>query len=208
MLFVLFWFAFCKAEEPDPDYISSFKTKLNFRLLVNQNGFKYSLRPVSSLMYSKSQLNAAQINYASYIPLSAGVSVNFMGFGFSSNFQFTKQYFNPSGKDVTFFKDFRISILGRKICNEGFYERFTDNYYNSHPKLFSKTILSDLGIQARHWGISMQVVTNSTKFSYKAAFAQTEFQKKSAHIHIAVQKMAQTKPQQNFWHNTCNKINI
>jgi Domain of unknown function (DUF4421) len=100
--------------------------------------------------------------------------------GFGYDFRFTKKYFNPANKEVTNFKDFRLNIMGKKIILEAFYDRFYRNYFNRNEKLFSPLLDFNGAINSNHWGISMRINTNDSRFSYKAAFAQTEFQKKSA----------------------------
>jgi len=75
---VLLNYSEAKQPEQDPTYISKFKTRLNFRLQVNQNNFRQAINPLSSLVYTKSELNNAQLNYGSYLPFSSGFSFNFM----------------------------------------------------------------------------------------------------------------------------------
>jgi hypothetical protein len=182
LLFLLFLMvvSIASAEEIDPAYISRFKTKLNFRLQLNKNEFRYSLTPLSSVNFSDKELKSAQLNYGSFIPFSAGFAFNFMFGGFGYDFRFTKQYFNPSSKPVSDFRNFRLNILGKKIGFEAFYDGFEKNYYNRSEKLFDDILNFSNNLNARHWGLSMRVIANDTRFSYKAAFAQTEFQKKSA----------------------------
>lgn len=178
-LFLVNVFA-ASAEERDPSYVVPFKTKLNFRLLANQNNFRLSIQPLSSLVYTKAELKSAQLNYGSYLPFSTGFAFNFMFGGFGYDFRFTQKYFNPTGKNESNLKDFKLSMLGKKVCFEGFYESFNHNYHNRNEKLFSSLEDYDGAIKLQHWGLNMRVITNETRFSYKAAFAQTEFQKKSA----------------------------
>ncbi len=169
-----------EALEPDPAYITRFKTKLNLRLLLNQNNFRFGINPRSSLVYSKQELSNAQLNYGSYLPFSAGFAINFPFGGFGYDFRFTKKYFNTGSKAVTDFKDFKLNIQGSKVSFEGFYQRFYDNYFTASTSLFDPLLNYDMDIHSRHWGISMRINTNNSRFSYKAAFYQTEFQKKSA----------------------------
>ncbi|MBK9800358.1 MAG: DUF4421 family protein [Bacteroidetes bacterium] len=169
-----------KQLEQDPNYISKFKTRLNFRLQVNQNNFRQAINPLSSLVYTKSELNNAQLNYGSYLPFSSGFSFNFMFGGFGIDFRFTEKYFNKNNKPVTNFKDFKLNIVGNKLCFEAYYDRFKRNYYLREDKLFSPLPNFDSQISSSHWGLSMRLITNASRFSYKAAFMQSEFQKKSA----------------------------
>ncbi len=178
--FFLLLSSFAISVEPDPKYISRFKTKLNFRLQLNKNEFRYSLTPLSSVSYSKKELNKAQLNYGSFIPFSAGFAFNFMLGGFGYDFRFTKKYFNPSGKPVSDFKNFRLNIVGSKVGFEGFFEGYGRNYFERSETLFDDLSNFDEGLNVRHWGISMRVIGNDSRFSYKAAFAQSEMQKKSA----------------------------
>lgn len=180
LLGLLLIFNYTKAGEIDPTYITRFKTKLNFRLLVNKNEFRYSIAPLGSINYEKKELQKAQLNFGSFIPISTGFAFNFMFGGFGYDFRFTNKYFNPSGKEVTNFRDFRLSILGKKISVEAFYDRFHRNFFNRNEKLFESLFDFNGAINSNHWGISMRINTNDSRFSYKAAFAQTEFQKKSA----------------------------
>lgn len=180
LLFIFQLALSAQAGEIDAAYIDRFKTKLNFKLLLNQNDFRYSTAPISSVVYSKSDLKNAQLNYGSYIPFSAGFAFNFMFGGFGYDFRFTKKYFNPANKEVTDFKDFKLNILGRKVSFEGFYDSYKHNYYSRNTHFFREIPMYDSNLNSRHWGLSMRIVTNDTRFSYKAAFAQTEFQRKSA----------------------------
>lgn len=166
--------------EPDPTYIQRFKTRLNVRLLLNQNNFLYGIVPRSSLLYSKEELKNGQMNYGSYIPVSAGFAINFPLGGFGYDFRFTRKYFNATGKTVTDFRDIKMNIQGKRIAFEAFYERYFDNYLSNKKSIFQDLSVYDQDVHSRHWGLSMRINTNDSRFSYKAAFYQTEFQKKSA----------------------------
>lgn len=157
-----------KQLEQDPNYISKFKTRLNFRLQVNQNNFRQAINPLSSLVYTKSELNNAQLNYGSYLPFSSGFSFNFMFGGFGIHFRFTEKYFNKNNKPVTNFKDFKLNIVGNKLCFEAYYDRFKQNIICVKISCFHPCQISDSQISSSHWGLSMRLITNASRFSYRS----------------------------------------
>jgi hypothetical protein len=183
-IYILFLFLFlCQmgvSQSYDPAYIAAFKTKLNFRLQANQTAFRYSLSPRASDIFSPQELKKGKTNYGSYIPFSTGFAINILFIGFSYEFKFSNEYFNTANKSITNLSSYKLAILGKKIVLDGYYNKFSNIYFNNNERLFSSLIINNADIIAKQWGINFKYVANSNRFSYKAAFAQTQFQKKSA----------------------------
>lgn len=182
ILFILlggFVFSSKAKTDPDTNYVQKFKNIFAGKGFVIKNGFTYALTPRNNSNFTEQQLKDAQIIYNPYIPTTVGVSVNIKGIGFTYVFKIKNDFLDTLGRAKSGFKQFQLNMYGTKFGFEGYYQdyqRFYFHYKGDH--LLLKNYNSD--IRAYQWGINTIFIFNGKKFSYNAAFNQTQLQKKSA----------------------------
>lgn len=160
----------------DTAYITAYKDELTTRVFLSrkQNGFTLSDRLLSP--WVKYRTNDA-------LMLGVGYTYSFLTLNLSVKLPFINADDELFGKsvfiDLTTHTIFRSYILDLYLqWNKGYYvanpEQVFDNYAHSsiHPQR-GDLRTNIVGVNVRH-------LFNSERFSYKAAFQQNEFQKRSA----------------------------
>ncbi len=165
--------------DPDTNYVQKFKNIFAAKGFVISNGFNYVLTPRNNSNFTEQQLNNAQVIYSPYIPTTLGISMNIKGVGFTYVFKLKNDFLDTLGRAKSGFKQFQMNIYGTKLGFEAYYQdykRFYFHYKGDH------LVLNDYNsdIRAYQWGMNFIFIFNGKKFSYNAAFNQTQLQKKSA----------------------------
>lgn len=178
-VFILF-ILFSKAgTDPDTAYVQKFKNIFALKTFLTNNGFLYTLTPRNTGNFTTDELNDAKLFYSPHIPPTTGVSVNIKGIGFTYLFKFTNDYLDTTGRVKAGFKGFAINMYGTKFGFEAYYQDYSRFYFHyKGDDILLKNY--NTNIRAYQWGANAVFVFNGKKFSYNAAFNQTQLQKKSA----------------------------
>jgi hypothetical protein len=167
------------AGEVDSNYVAKFKNIFAIKGFILNNGFTYTLMPRNNAPFTAAQLADAKVIYSAHIPPAAGVSLNVKGIGFTYIFKFTDDYLDTTTRVRSGFKQFQVNYYGMKGGFEGYYQDYSRFYFHyKGDEILSKNFNND--IRAMQFGLNGIFIFNGKKFSYNAAFSQTEFQKKSA----------------------------
>jgi len=165
--------------DPDTMYVQKFKNIFAIKTFLLNNGFVYTLTPRNNDNFSSQQLNDAKLFYSPHIPPTTGVSLNIKGIGFTYIFKFTNDYLDTTGRIKAGYKQFAMNIYGNKFGFEGYYQDYSRFYFHyKNQPINLKDYNTD--IRAYQWGVRGIFIFNGKKFSYNAAFNQTQLQKKSA----------------------------
>ena len=142
-------------------YLSKKATSLSFKNVVGNNDLNY--KPNSSLN------------------LGIGATYRLITINIAYGFSFLN-FLNPDQQlGKTKYLDLQSHLYGRKIIIDGF-GQFYKGFYLS-PKgsgTSDGSYYTREDLRINKIGLSMQYVINNKKFSYRAAFLQNEWQKKSA----------------------------
>lgn len=112
-----------------------------------------------------------------------GFNYKFIGVNFAFNFPFINHDNDKYGK--TKYLDLQAHLYLRKLVVD-FYGQYYKGYYEAMPvkrisNAFARNPVSFRpDIQNRDLGLHVQYIFNDKRFSYRAAFMQNEYQKKSA----------------------------
>jgi hypothetical protein len=167
------------AGEVDSNYVAKFKNIFAIKGFLLNNGFLYTLTPRNNNLFTSQQMKDAEVIYAAHIPPATGVSLNIEGVGFSYIFKFTNDYLDTTGLVKSGYKQFQMNIYKPKFGFEAFYQDYSRFYFHyKGDEILSKNYNND--IRAYQFGGNGVFIFNGKKFSYNAAFNQTQFQKKSA----------------------------
>jgi Domain of unknown function (DUF4421) len=167
------------AGEVDSNYVAKFKNIFAIKGFLLNNGFLYTLTPRNNSLFTPQQLKDAEVFYSPHIPIATGVSLNIEGIGFSYVFKFTNDYLDTTGLVKSGFKQFQMNIYKPKFGFEAFYQDYQRFYFHyKGDQILAKNYNND--IRAYQFGANGVFIFNGKKFSYNAAFNQTQFQKKSA----------------------------
>lgn len=165
--------------DPDTNYVQKFKNIFAIKGFVLSNGFTYALTPRNNTKFTEQQLQDAQVIYKPYIPTTMGVSFNIKGVGFVYVFKLKNDFLDTIGRAKSDFKQFQMNIYKTTFGFEAYYQDYKRFYFHyKGDNLLLKNYNSD--IRAYQWGINTIFIFNGKKFSYNAAFNQTQLQKKSA----------------------------
>lgn len=180
---ILFSFLFIallsNAGEADTNYVRKFRNIFACKTFLLNNGYTYSLIPRNNTSFTEQQLDDAKLYYSPHIPPTTGISVNIKGFGFTYIFKFTKDYLDTTGRIKSDFKQFQMNMYGSKFGFEAYYQDYQRFYFHyKGDEILLKNYNTD--IRAYQWGANGIFIFNGKKFSYNAAFHQTQLQKKSA----------------------------
>lgn len=165
--------------DPDTIYVQRFKNIFAIKTFLLNNGFEYTITPKNNPNFSTQELNDAKLFYSPHIPPTTGVSVNIKGIGFTYIFKFTNDYLDTTGRIKSGYKQFAMNMYGNKFGFEGYYQDYSRFYFHfkNHPPNLKDY---NVNIRAYQWGARGIFIFNGKKFSYNAAFNQTQLQKKSA----------------------------
>ncbi|MBD0401277.1 DUF4421 domain-containing protein [Flammeovirga sp. EKP202] len=160
----------------DTTYYKSYNTDLHLRL--------YSVYKFNSLVVTGNNNNSQRIVYSPNGNLNLGFGFTYRGLGVNIglNFPFINDDNDKYGETNKL--DMRTYVYGRKVAIDvgvQFYNGFyvTDSQNLGTPNSKEPTELrGDMTVNT--YGMSTLFVQNYEKFSFRAAFAQTEVQKKTA----------------------------
>lgn len=160
----------------DSAYISSYVTDYTTRLY---GSVKYGM-----MGYHDKKIPA----HLSYLPnnkllLGIGVNHGFLGLNIGINFPFINQDDEKYGE--TKYYDFTLRVFAPKFNMTGYLQNYRGYYLRSTPSVISGWQEGDpfyIRPDIRNYNIGLDItyIFNSSRFSYRAAVVQTEWQKKSA----------------------------
>lgn len=160
----------------DTSYIRIYRDELTTRIYLKrkQNGYNFSDKVASPFLRYKTNDNLLLgIGYTySFLTLNLGVKLPFIN--------------NDDDKyGETSYTDFSMHGIFRSIIVD-LYLQWNKGYYHSNPEDLIPGWDQSQGyplrgdLRSNIVGINVQYLINSSRYSYKAAFLQNEFQKKSA----------------------------
>ena len=160
----------------DSSYITVYRDELTtrFYLFRKQNGLNLSERLLSPWMKYRTNDN---------LMLGLGYTYSFLTINLAMKFPFINDdddlYGRSSYLDLSTHTIFRSIIVDLYLqYNKGFYLSNPDKVLASYVRTPARPARGDL--RTNLLGLNIQYLFNSSKYSYKAAFYQNEFQKKSA----------------------------
>lgn len=160
----------------DSTYIENYSTRLTVRA--------YSSVKSEHLWFNDRDIGR-RLNYEPNNRTILGIGVNhgLLGVNLGFNFPFINDDDDRFGR--TRFVNLTSRVFGRRIVIDGylqfykgFYLRNSDRMISGWPDDGSFHIRKDMG--SFTVGVTLQYLFNSTRFSYRAAFLETEWQKKSS----------------------------
>ncbi|MCD4695592.1 MAG: DUF4421 domain-containing protein [Bacteroidales bacterium] len=163
--------------------------KLNDSVYIEDLSDKLALRLYGINKFNKFSIKdndlGQELNYAPNDKLNLGIGVNYkwFGLGIAVNFPFINDDDETYGKTSRF--DGQTSIYSRKFIID-FYLQYYKGFYIENPESFIINWNDSLpypqrpDISSTSLGGSYVYIFNHDKYSAKAAFVQTELQKKSA----------------------------
>ena len=162
--------------EPDTNYINDYTDHLTTRIYTSRKYTNFSLND---------QNLKKDIKYHPNDRLNLGIGASYRGFALNIgiNFPFVNNDDDKYGE--TSYLDLQSHILFRKLTVEFWFSYFK-GYYITNPDQILKQwnspeVYPKRGdMQSLVGGINSYYILNYKKFSYRAAFAQDEWQKKSA----------------------------
>jgi hypothetical protein len=156
---------------PDTFYVSDHSRELTVRLFGSRKFTSYRLRDYNF---------QDRVSYSPNSPFNVGFGFNYRFVGINLGFNLpvindTKEH----GK--TNFLDLQTHLYGRKVVVD-FYGQFYKGYYltdpgtlENHPDVYIRPDIRTVNI-----GIVGQYIIRGDRFSFRAAYLQNEYQKKSA----------------------------
>lgn len=160
------------AQRTDTNYIKTYDSLITTR-------FFFSRKYTSILLQGPGKL--ANLKYRPNSTLNMGVGATYRWF--TLNLAYGFPFLNPErGRGKTKYLDLQSHIYTRNWTID-FFGQFYKGYYLNpkglgHADPGSYYLRSDLGISL--FGLAVYKLRNGKKFSYRAAFLQSEWQKKSA----------------------------
>ncbi len=179
-IFILFISLFSFAGDQDTNYVQKFSNIFAIKPSLNFNGFVYTITPRNNDAFTSQQLRDARVLYSPYITPALGISLNIMGIGASYSFRLKNDFGDTVGHATSSFQSFSMNIYKNKFGFEAYYQDYRRFYYHylGDQNLFHNY---NSDIRAYQWGANGIVLFNGKRFSYNAAFNQTELQKKTSH---------------------------
>ncbi len=168
------------SKDTNPEYIKKFYKKFSIKSTVETNKLTYSLTPISLGKYSSTELKNAKINSLAYVPFTTSLSLSFWLISLSHTFQFTDTYFNKNNRKETTFRNYELSYYGKVFCLESYYQDYKKLYYGTgtNSNVANSTLNNNLAYF--QLGLKTFFIFNGSKYSYNAAFNQSQFQIKPA----------------------------
>lgn len=160
----------------DTNYIEAYKDELTVRTFVSrkQNGYNLSDRVLTPWMKYRTNDN---------LLLGLGYTYSFLTLNLAVKMPFINQDDHIYGKSKYF--DLNIHTIFRSYIID-FYLQWNKGYFLSNPEKANPVWDPGTGYPIRGdlrthiLGLNVQYLFNSSRYSYKAAFLQNEFQKRSA----------------------------
>jgi hypothetical protein len=165
----------------DTNYVEAYKDELTARFFVSrkQNGYNLSSRLISPWMRYRTNDN---------LLLGLGYTYSFLTLNLAVKMPFINQDDEVYGKSK--YMDLNVHTIFRSYIID-FYLQWNKGYFVSNPEKVNPNWDPESGYPLRGdlrthlFGINVQHLFNSSRYSYKAAFLQNEFQKRSAGSPIA-----------------------
>lgn len=167
-MLILFWVGTQSAfSQIDTTYIGKFENEYSYRAYVG--------RRFTSLAYEYSEGDRVD-NYMPNNPVGVGVGFAWKGFGLNVGYGFN--FLRDPKKGRTRSLDLQYHYYGRKMVFDFFGQNYRGLYLSNNDKNSAVKVFPD--IKLIQFGVFGQYVFNGNKFSYRAAFDQSERQLKSA----------------------------
>jgi hypothetical protein len=165
----------------DSTYIKVYRDELTSRIFLKrkQNGISISDKLVQRGLGYKTNDN---------LLIGLGYTYSFLNINLAVKMPFVNSDDDIYGKSK--YLDLSIQTYFRSFIF-GTYLQWSNGYYLSNPENFQSGSVNEIPMQIRGdmrtnlIGLSIEYLFNSSRYSYKAAFLQNEFQKKSAGSPIA-----------------------
>jgi len=165
----------------DTNYVEAYKDELTARVFVSrkQNGFNLSSRLVDPWLKYRTNDN---------LLLGIGYTYSFLTLNLAVKMPFINQDDDVYGKSR--YLDLNVHTIFRSYIID-FYLQWNKGYFVSNPEKADPNWDPSTGYPIRGdlrthvLGVNVQHLFNSSRYSYKAAFLQNEFQKRSAGSPIA-----------------------
>jgi len=162
--------------EADTNYITSYISQLTTRL--------YTSRKYTNFLLNDQNLNK-ELNFHPNDRLNLGIGASYHGFALNIglNFPFVNNDDDKYGE--TTYLDLQSHILFRKLTLELWFSYYQGYYITNPDEILQQWNTPDVYPQRGDMaslvgGINSYYIFNHKKFSYRAAFTQDEWQKKSA----------------------------
>lgn len=171
----------------DTTRIGRFSTNLLIKPIIINTGLNISLRPKESKIstFDNSVTKNIRTNYNAYLPTYTGISFALYGIGFTVALGTSSTYINKNTNIATDVTDIRLNFYRRWIGYEAYFQNYNSLYQNqivTNP--FAGGVANNSIYSAStsliNTGINLYLIPNFYRYSYNAAFNNTEFQKKSA----------------------------
>lgn len=166
-LLFLFCFPFICFAQTDSTYIKSFEQELSVSTYLSKDYI--SLGQV----INNKQYRTFQPNNPTDIGLGISLKNTIINFSIGYGFNFMRD--KKQGKTESF--DFQLHNYGREFVSDLFIEKYHGFYIDDN---LNKKIKLSPDLKIQQCGVYGQYVFNNKRFSYKAAFDQSEIQLKSA----------------------------
>lgn len=163
VLLFLLCMLYCQAQV-DSSYIRPFSQEFAIKPLLYYN--------YTSIIHEIDEKN--EETYRPNSPVSVGFNLAYKNFSFTIGYGFN--FMRDSKKGDTKSLDLQYHYFGRKIVTDVFFQRYKGYYMQEDEKQY--TLFPDIRIS--QYGVHSLYVFNHHKFSYKAAFDQSEKQLRSA----------------------------
>jgi hypothetical protein len=187
VLFSLISFCIKSYAGIDTTRIARFNTTLLVKPMLVKNGLNVSIRPKPSKISTFEQAVTKNIrtNYNAYIPTYTGVVIGLYGITFTLALGSNNTYINKNERVATDFKDLRLNFYRTWIGYEAYFQNYNALYRNDYvSNPFTANVVNNSEYSAStnfiNSGINLYLIPNFYRYSYNAAFNNTEFQKKSA----------------------------
>ena len=162
-----------KKFEHNPKYYEMYADKLTLRVFGGQK---------STHFYMPSNVGMKDINYEANHKLQLGIGATYRNYSLNIGYGFSSVNNNTGTKGKTKGLDFQFHLYPHKwaidvmlVMPKGMYID-PKGYASSNPANY----YFRPDVKERLWGFAAYKVPNKEKFSYRAAIAQNEWQKKSA----------------------------
>ncbi|MFH1784437.1 MAG: DUF4421 family protein [bacterium] len=178
LITLLFSFSIVFAGDVDTDYIQQYsRNKLILSLLSSGRDL--------SLTIKKEGSTSVDINYLPNTKQHTGIGVSFLGLGGAVSWTGGDTQQDEAIYGKTKYIDYQLSYYGRKIGIDANFQQYS-NFYLDKPDQFDASWQTTdpypqrTDLHIRYYGLNTYYIFSSEKFSFKAAFNQTERQKKKA----------------------------
>jgi hypothetical protein len=160
----------------DTNYYHSYTDKLTTRLYSSVKYTNFSIQ-------DQSLKKAVNYNVNNKVMLGLGANYSVFGLNIAFNLPFNEKDFDQYGE--TEYVDLQSHLYLRKYVVDFYLQRYKGFYINNPMEILQNWIVADSfpkrpDIRIVDAGLAVQYILNSKKFSYRAAYIQNEWQKKSA----------------------------